>query len=48
MVFYLKINRNERYVFRNLQHWINIIECMPDSHGYILCDNKELKQAVLK
>ncbi len=47
MVFYLKINRNELYTFRNLQHWIRIIECMPDSRGYILCDNNELKEAVL-
>lgn len=48
MVFYLKINRNERYTFRNLQHWIHIIECIPDSRGYILCDDKDLQQAVLE
>lgn len=48
MVFYLKINRNERYTFRNLQNWVNIVESIPDSQYYILCDNDELQQAVLE
>lgn len=48
MVFYLKINRNERYTFRNLQNWVKIVESMPDSRYYILCDNDELQQAVLE
>lgn len=46
MVFYLKINRNERYTFRNLQNWVNIVESIPDSQYYILCDNDNLRQAV--
>lgn len=48
MVFYLKINRNERYTFRNLQHWVDIVEAIPESKYYILCDHEELKQEVLK
>lgn len=48
MVFYLKINRNERYTFRNLQHWIHILEAMEDAVCYILCDNDSLQEEVLK
>lgn len=48
MVFYLKINRNERYTFCNLQHWIHILEAMEGSVCYILCDNDILREEVLK
>lgn len=48
MVFYLKINRNERYTFRNLQNWVNIVESLPDSKYYILCDNSDLQRTVLE
>ncbi len=48
MVFYLKINRNEKYTFSNLQHWIQIIECIPNSFAYIICDDNYLKKAVLE
>ncbi len=46
MVFYLKVNRNEKYTYRNLQHWVDVMELMPESQYYILCDNPEVKQAI--
>lgn len=46
--FYLKINRRERYTFRNLQHWIDIVEGIEGSDYCILCDNDILKQEVLE
>lgn len=48
MVIYLKVNRNELYTFRNLQHWVNSIELIPEVKYYILCDNDELKQEIIK
>lgn len=48
MVFYLKVNRNEKYTFRNLQYWMEIVETVPEARTYILCDQKELKQAILE
>lgn len=48
MVFYFKVNRKDLYTFRNLQHWIHIMEYMSDSRGFILCDNRDLKQAILE
>lgn len=46
MIFYLKVNRDEGYTFRNLQHWVNIVESIPYSHYYILCDKESLKQSI--
>ena len=48
VIFYLKINRKEKYTFSNLQHWIHIIECIPNSCTYIICDDNNLKEAVLE
>ena len=46
-IFYLKVNRNEAYSIRCLQHWIDIInEYKADF--YIICDNKDLKLRILK
>lgn len=46
-IFYLKVNRNESYSIRCLQHWIDIInEYRADF--YIICDNQDLKQRILK
>lgn len=46
MIFYLKVNRDEGYTFRNLQHWVNIVESIPYSRYYILCDKESLKQSI--
>lgn len=46
--FYLKINRRERYTFRNLQHWIDIVEGIEGADYCILCDDDILKQEVLE
>lgn len=46
MVFYLKLNRQQNYTFRNLQYWIDIIDCYADSQVYIVCDNMELKRGI--
>lgn len=48
MFFYLKINRQERYTFRNLQHWIHIVEGIKGADYCILCDNDDLKRKVLE
>ena len=47
ILFYLKINRMEPYVFRNLQHWINIVQSVPNSDYRIVCDREYLKNEVL-
>ncbi len=48
MFFYLKINRREPYVFRNLQHWVRIVESYPNADYCIVCDHDWLKEEVLK
>lgn len=48
MFFYLKINRREKYTFRNLQHWIDIVEGIEGSDYCILCDNTILQKEVLE
>lgn len=48
MVFYLKVNRNEKYTFRNFQRWMDVMERMPESKYYILCDNDEVKRELLE
>ena len=42
MVFYLKLNRNENYTYRNLQRWIDIISTRKDSLVFLLCDKDEI------
>lgn len=48
MFFYLKINRREKYTFRNLQHWIDIVEGIEGADYCILCDNDVLQKEVLE
>lgn len=48
MFFFLKINRREPYVFRNLQHWVRIVESYPNADYCIVCDHDWLKDEVLK
>lgn len=48
MFFYLKINRRERYTFRNLQYWIDIVEGIEGADYCILCDNAVLQTEVME
>lgn len=48
MVFYLKVNRNENYTYRNLQNWIKTLEIYPNAVIYIICDNEEVKKNIFE
>lgn len=48
MVFYLKVNRTERYSFINIQHWIDSIFLLPEPIVYFVCDNSELQRDILR
>lgn len=49
MVFYLKINRDEPYTFRNLQNWVDAIKEYEGSNNIIIiCDSEKLKNDVFK
>lgn len=48
MIFYLKVNRNERYTFRNLQNWLDGISCYESSKVFIMCDNAVVKEEIQK
>ncbi len=43
MTYYLKVNREEYYTYRNLQFWIDALTLIPDINVYILCDKKNIK-----
>lgn len=45
-IFYLKVNRCDNYVFKCLQHWIDII-WQYGADFYIICDKKALKKLIL-
>ena len=42
-IFYLKVNRDENYTYRNLQHWIDIVSEIPEGVAYIICDNETVR-----
>lgn len=44
--FYLKINRNDAYALRCLQHWVDIISEIKGDF-YIICDKPELENKIL-
>ncbi len=46
-VFYLKLNRRDRYAFVCLQHWIRIVDIL-NADFYIICDNKNLELDILR
>lgn len=46
-MFYLKVNKLEKYSFLSLQHWINIIKEM-NADFIIICDKKELEKQIYK
>ena len=46
MIFYLKVNREERYTYRNLQHWVDIIKQYKERKIYILCDKKNIENDI--
>lgn len=48
MVFYLKVNRDENYTYRNLQNWIKTLEVYPDAEIYIICDNMTVKNKIFE
>lgn len=43
---YLKINRRERYTYRNLQIWIDVVSFFPKYKVLLLCDDKMLIEQV--
>lgn len=45
---YLKVNRLREYTFLCIQHWINIMNEIPNVDFYIVCDNNKLKRLILK
>ena len=48
MVFYLKINREEKYTKRNLQQWIDVIKLFEEPTIIIQCDKEALKAEMLE
>lgn len=47
MVFYLKINRDIGYTFRNLKRWLRIA-VERNAKCFLICDNKKLKHSIEK
>lgn len=47
MFYYLKVNRNEGYMIRNLKHWLEIISYDNSAEYVILCDKDEVKSKIL-
>ena len=49
MVFYLKINRTERWAMKCLQHWVKSIEALSGSHKiFLLCDKTGAKDLIME
>lgn len=48
MIYYLKINRDENYTFRNLRRWLKVAKADNAEHIYVLCDSNELRKKVLE
>lgn len=48
MVFYLKINREQEYIFRNVQYWADIMAVDVDTRIILLCDKAKLTEEVLR
>ena len=47
-IFYLKVNRDENYTYRNLQHWIDIVSEIPEGVAYIICDNETVRKKIFE
>lgn len=45
--FYLKINRDEAFAYRNLERWIEV-SCLFGVDCYILCDQQIIKNAIIQ
>ena len=41
-IFYLKVNRPDRYTLRNLKTWLQAVELFDEYQIHIVCDNEEL------
>lgn len=48
MIFYLKVNREEDYAFRNIQHWIDIIEIYEGNKVFFVCDKERLEKSIIE
>lgn len=47
--FYLKVNRNEGYMIRNLRHWLETVKKFGEGRDYfILCDSQFLKNKIIQ
>lgn len=45
-VFYLKVNQDEEFTYRNLQHWVDILALIPEAEAFIVCDNPSVKENI--
>lgn len=45
--FYLKINRDETFAYRNLERWIEVA-CLFGADCYILCDQQRIKKTIIE
>lgn len=45
--FYLKINRDEAFAYRNLERWIEV-SCLFEVDCYILCDRQKIKDEIIQ
>ena len=46
MVYYLKINRNEAYTIKNLEHWLETVSIDREAKTFILCDSENVRALV--
>lgn len=42
MVFYLKVNRDIEYTYRNVKHWVEAISYCKNSKIIFICDNENI------
>ncbi len=47
MVFYLKVNMDEAYSYKNLQNWLYVISCYGEHEAYIVCDSLEFQKKII-
>ncbi len=47
MFFYLKINQNEHFAYRNLQNWINVIAGLEQARMVVISDKPEITENIM-
>lgn len=47
MVFFLKVNRDENYTYRNLEQWIRIVRLFDNPIVYIQCDKEVVLNRII-